>query len=146
MWVWALRGSRHFKPMSYSVWPHWPHRGELIIVSLERQGEACTTRLQAGKAHGDLPLLPAPSVPQGVETVPVSAEGQEGPSLQPGLLHKHRLHPDRGKGTPTLATVIDRFSRYIVSWKPFDTMCDKEVATCARQAFAKHGLLFHHEL
>ena len=35
MWVWALRGSRHFEPMSYSVQLHWPHRGELIIVSLE---------------------------------------------------------------------------------------------------------------
>jgi hypothetical protein len=34
MWVWALRGSRHFEPMSYSVWPQLPHRGELIIVSL----------------------------------------------------------------------------------------------------------------
>ena len=34
MWIWALRGSRHFEPMSYSVRPHWPHRGELIIVSL----------------------------------------------------------------------------------------------------------------
>ena len=36
MWVWALRGSRHFEPMSYSVWPQLPHRGELIIVSLEQ--------------------------------------------------------------------------------------------------------------
>jgi hypothetical protein len=35
MWVWALCGSRHFKPMSYSVRLHWPYRGELIIVSLE---------------------------------------------------------------------------------------------------------------
>ena len=34
MWVWALRGSRYFEPMSYSVQLHWPHRGELIIVSL----------------------------------------------------------------------------------------------------------------
>jgi hypothetical protein len=40
-----------------------------------------------------------------------------------------------------LVAVIDRFSRYIVSWKPFDTMCDKEVATCARQAFTKHVTL-----
>jgi len=36
MWVWALRGSRHFEPMSYSVRLHWPHRAELIIVSLEQ--------------------------------------------------------------------------------------------------------------
>jgi len=35
MWVWALRGSRHFKPAAYSVQPQLPHRGELIIVSLE---------------------------------------------------------------------------------------------------------------
>ena len=34
MWVWALRGSRHFEPMSYSVQLHWPYRAELIIVSL----------------------------------------------------------------------------------------------------------------
>ena len=34
MWVWALRGSRHFKPAAYSVQPQLPHRGELIIVSL----------------------------------------------------------------------------------------------------------------
>ena len=34
MWGWALRGSRHFEPMSYSIRLHWPHRGELIIVSL----------------------------------------------------------------------------------------------------------------
>ena len=45
------------------------------------------------------------------------------------------------KGTPTLATVIDRFSHYIVCWKPFDTMCAKEIATCARQAFVKHVTL-----
>ncbi|MFC2647714.1 MAG: DDE-type integrase/transposase/recombinase [Coriobacteriaceae bacterium] len=51
-----------------------------------------------------------------------------------------------GEGTPTLAVAIDRFSCYIVSWRLPDTMCAKEVATCARQAFAKHGLLFHHEL
>jgi hypothetical protein len=34
MWVWELRGSRHFKPAAYSVQPQLPHRGELIIVSL----------------------------------------------------------------------------------------------------------------
>ena len=34
MWAWELCGSRHFEPMSYSVWPQLPHRGELIIVSL----------------------------------------------------------------------------------------------------------------
>jgi hypothetical protein len=34
MWVWALCGSRHFKPAAYSVQPQLPHRGELIIVSL----------------------------------------------------------------------------------------------------------------
>ena len=34
MWVWALRGSRHFKPAAYSVQPQLPHRAELIIVSL----------------------------------------------------------------------------------------------------------------
>ncbi len=34
MWVWALRGSRHFEPAAYSVRLHWPHRAELIIVSL----------------------------------------------------------------------------------------------------------------
>jgi len=82
---------------------------------LKRQGEVCATRLQAEKAHRYLPLLPAPSVPQGVETVPVSAEGQESPLLQPGLLHKHHLHPDRGKGTPTLVAAIDQFNRCIVS-------------------------------
>ena len=108
---------------------------------LRRQGEAYATRLQAGKAHGDLPLLPAPSAPQGVEAGLVSAKGQEDPPLQPGLLHKHRLHPDRGKGTPTLAAAIDRFSRYIVSWKPFGTMRAKETAVCARQAFTKHVTL-----
>ena len=36
MWIWALRGSRHFKPTAYSVQPQLPHRGELIIVSLEQ--------------------------------------------------------------------------------------------------------------
>ena len=35
MWVWALRGSRHFEQTAYSMQLHWPHRGELIIVSLE---------------------------------------------------------------------------------------------------------------
>ena len=47
----------------------------------------------------------------------------------------------QGKGTPTLATVIDRFSRYIVSWRPFDTMRAKEIVACARQAFTKHVTL-----
>jgi len=44
----------------------------------------------------------------------------------------------QGKGTPTLVAVIDQFSRYIVSWKPFDTMHAKEIVACARQAFVKH--------
>ena len=64
---------------------------------LGRQGEACATRLQAEKAHRYLPLLPAPSAPQGVEAGLVPARGQEGTLLQPGLLHKHHLCPDRGK-------------------------------------------------
>ena len=83
--------------MSYSVQPQRPHRGELIIVSLGRQGEAYATRLQAEKAHRYLPLLPALGTQQGVEVGLVSAEGQEGPLPQPGLLHKHHLCPDRGK-------------------------------------------------
>ena len=59
---------------------------------LKRQGEVCATRLQAEKAHRYLPLLPALGTQQGVEAGLVPAEGQEGPLLQPGLLHKR---PDK---------------------------------------------------
>ena len=41
---------------------------------LKRQGEACATRLQAGKAHRYLPLLPALGTQQGVEAGLVPAE------------------------------------------------------------------------
>jgi hypothetical protein len=51
MWVWALRGSRHFEPMSYSVWPQLPHRVELIIVSLDAS-VACG---KARTLHRDAP-------------------------------------------------------------------------------------------
>jgi len=46
MWVWVLRGPRHFEPMSYSMWPQRPHRSELISVSLDR-----------GVAHGKVRTL-----------------------------------------------------------------------------------------
>jgi hypothetical protein len=48
MWVWALCGSRHFKPMSYSVWLHWPHRAELIIVSLGGPKRAAEQAVEDG--------------------------------------------------------------------------------------------------
>ena len=51
MWIWALRGSRHFEPMSYSVWLHWPHRGELIIVSLAAWGRIWICLSACGSRH-----------------------------------------------------------------------------------------------
>jgi hypothetical protein len=78
-----------------------------------------------------------------------SRESRRSPYLRKGrkvffpnqLCSTNITYIQTGKGTPTLVAVIDQFSRYIVSWKPFDTMCDKEVATCARQAFTKHVTL-----
>jgi hypothetical protein len=58
MWIWALRGSRHFEPMSYSVQPHWPHRGELIIVSLGCSESAIVALFRSALTLGEV----APSV------------------------------------------------------------------------------------
>jgi hypothetical protein len=54
MWVWALRGSRHFEPAAYSVRLHWPHRAELIIVSLEVQPQGLQ-RCMYGAPAWDVP-------------------------------------------------------------------------------------------
>ena len=80
MWVWALRGSRHFEPMSYSVWPQLPHRGELIIVSLGSHPSPKSFRLGAtcSRDAGVLPTISSEEpfllvlhVPQAYAEMPV---------------------------------------------------------------------------
>ena len=115
-----------------------------ISKMLQKQGERRATRYRVGKLMGLMgirPCCPLPSLSK------PSRESRRFPYLLKG---KSILFPNQvwstdityvqiGGSHMYLTAVIDWFSRYIVSWRLFDTMRAQEVAACARQAFAEHG-------
>lgn len=111
---------------------------------LMRQGEGRATRHRAGRLMGLMGIRPCCPLPSLSEP---SRESRRFPYL---LKDRSILFPNQVWSTDItyvqiggrhmyLTAVIDRFSRYIVSWRLSDTMRAQEAAACARQAFAEHG-------
>ena len=115
-----------------------------ISKMLQKQGERRATRYRVAKLMdlmGIRPCCPLPSL---------SKPSRESRRFSYLLKGKSILFPNQVWSTDItyvqiggrhmyLTAVIDWFSRYIVSWRLFDTMCAQEVAACARQAFEEHG-------